>query len=99
MEGRNLEGQPGRKQATLRSNFDKAAAWARLNQRPLYMGQFGSYQNADINSRARWTGSVAREAEEHGFSWAYWEFCSLFGAYDAQINAWREPLLRALISR
>jgi endoglucanase len=42
---------------------------------------------------------MAREAESHGFSWAYWEFCSGFGAYDPKADAWREPLQTALVGK
>ena len=47
--------------------------------------------------RARWTAFVAREAERHGFAWAYWEFASGFGIYDPGAKVWREDLLKALI--
>ena len=82
---------------TLKTNFEKAAAWGRANQRSLYLGEFGSFQSADMDSRARWTSAVAREAEKHGINWAYWEFCSSFGAYDVRTNTWRRPLLEALV--
>jgi endoglucanase len=82
---------------TLQSDFEKAAEWSRRNRRAIYVGEFGALQTADMDSRARWTEAVAREAEKHGFSWSYWEFCSSFGAYDLKAAAWREPLLRALI--
>ena len=82
---------------TLKMNFEKAAAWGREHRRSLYLGEFGSIQTGDIDLRARWTSAVAREAEKHGFNWAYWEFCSGFGAYDVRANTWRRPLLEALI--
>ena len=50
-----------------------------------------------MESRARWTGSIAREAEKHGIAWAYWEFGSGFGVYDPERRLWREPLLDALL--
>ena len=78
----------------LKDGFDKAASWARANRRPLYMGEFGSFHPADMDSRVRWTRAVAREAEEHQISWAYWEF---FALYDPKSNAWREQLLQALL--
>jgi endoglucanase len=83
----------------LAKDFREAAAWASRNRRPLYLGEFGAYQGADLESRVRWTAAVAREAEKNGFSWSYWEFCSGFGAYDAQTSSWRQPLLRALIPK
>ena len=78
-------------------DFAFAAAWARTHGRPLYLGEFGAYSKADMASRARWTACVAREAEQHGMSWAYWEFCAGFGAFDPRKGAWRKDLLDALM--
>ena len=49
-------------QKVLTDGFDKAASWARASHRPLYLGEFGSVQNADMDSRARWTRAVVHEA-------------------------------------
>jgi endoglucanase len=48
------------------------------------------------SSCAHWTDFVAREAERHGFAWAYWEFCSGFGVYDRETGQWKNELLTAL---
>jgi endoglucanase len=77
--------------------FDRAAAWAQAEERPLFLGEFGAYSAADLASRARWTAFVARTAEERGISWAYWEFGSGFGAYDPTRRVWNESLLQALM--
>ena len=78
--------------------FGRVAAWGRKNNRPLYLGEFGAYQAADMPSRARWTDYVARTAERNGMSWAYWGFwrCG-FDAFDPKAEAWIEPLLKALV--
>jgi len=94
--GTTWEGAPG-EQAAIRHDFDLAAAWAKAHGRPLFLGEFGTYDKADMDSRVRWTTFVAREAEAHGWSWAYWEFCAGFGVYDAEQHAFRRPLLEALI--
>ncbi len=74
-----------------------AANWAKSHHRPMYMGEFGAYSKADMESRARWTEYVARKAEELGFSWGYWEFCAGFGVYDPVADAWVDPLKQALL--
>jgi len=84
---------------TMEKDFAKVAAWAKRHQRPIYLGEFGAFSAADMGSRARWTATVARTAEKHGFSWAYWEFASGFGAYDPKANVWREPLRKALLEK
>lgn len=78
--------------------FSTVAGWAKKNNRPLYLGEFGAYQAADMPSRARWTDFVTRTAERNGMSWAYWGFwrCG-FDVFDAQTETWREPLLKAQI--
>ncbi|MEZ4622558.1 MAG: glycoside hydrolase family 5 protein [Caldilineaceae bacterium] len=79
--------------------FDKAASWGETHHRPIFLGEFGAYSKADMASRARWTAFVARTAEEHKISWAYWEFGSGFGVYDREKQAWNEPLLHALLDK
>ena len=81
----------------LAKDFEKAAAWGKKNNRPMYLGEFGAYSAADMDSRAAWTRAIAQEAQKHGFGFAYWEFCSGFGAYDPTADAWRGPLKSALL--
>jgi endoglucanase len=81
----------------LRDDFDKAAAWGKKHNRPIFLGEFGAYSAADIESRARWTATIVREAESRGFGFAYWEFGSGFGAYDPRIGQWNKPLVEALV--
>ena len=81
----------------VRNEFDVVETWAGEHNRPIFMGEFGVYSTADLGSRVRWTNFVAREAEHRGFSWAYWEFCSGFGIYDADTQTWNRYLLQALV--
>jgi len=85
-------------QAAIRKSLDKAAAWAKARNLPVYLGEFGAIAVADMESRAKWTNFMAREAESRGFSWAYWEFCANFGAYDPKTDSWREALKLALVN-
>jgi endoglucanase len=78
-------------------DFDKVEQWARDNARPVWLGEFGAYSKADLASRARWTEFVARDIEQRGMSWAYWEFGAGFGVYDREQNRWNDALLRALV--
>ena len=86
-------------QAKVRADLDKAAAWAKQHNKPLFLGEFGVYNKADMGSRVKWTTFVRSEAEKREMSWAYWEFGSGFGAYDPATNEWREPLKKALVGR
>jgi endoglucanase len=95
-KGETWTGTPAQLEA-LRRDFDKAAKWGEEHKRPMYLGEFGAYSAADMESRATWTQAIAREAESRGFSWSYWEFASGFGAYDKDTGQWRAPLRDALI--
>jgi len=76
-----------------------AADWAKANNRPIFLGEFGSYDRADMDSRARYTRYVARTAEKLGFSWAYWQFDSDFIVYNIDKGQWVTPILNALIDK
>jgi len=87
-------------QRQIRDELDIAVQWSRKHgDIPLFLGEFGAYSKADMDSRVRWTYFVAREAEKRGIAWCYWEFCSGFGAYDPKAGKWREELLNALIPK
>ena len=95
--GSRWDGSAEEKQA-INADLDKAAQWAESENRPLYLGEFGAYSKADMESRVRWTRHVRQEAERRGISWAYWEFAAGFGVFDRESNEWRTELLSALIA-
>lgn len=81
----------------IRADFDVAQRWAQAHDRPMFLGEFGAYDEADMASRARYTAAVARTAEELGWSWAYWQFDSDFIVYDIDNGQWVQPIQEALI--
>jgi endoglucanase len=94
--GTTWEGTEAQK-ALLERDLDRAARWSSEQSRPVFLGEFGAYSKADMDSRQRWTAFLARSAEQRGFSWAYWEFGAGFGVYDREAQAWVEPIRRALL--
>lgn len=83
--------------AALNRVLDQAVAWGKANQRPLFLGEFGAYDRAPMESRVRWTAAVTRAAEARGWSWAYWQFDSDFILYDVKHETWVMPIRDALI--
>jgi endoglucanase len=83
----------------IQSALDQVAAWSKANRRPVYVGEFGAYSKADKASRVIWTRTMVREFEARGFSWAYWEFASGFGAWDPGEKAWRRDILSGLLQK
>jgi len=79
------------------TDFAKAQAWSEQHKRPLYLGEFGVYDKADMDSRARYTSFMARHIESLGWSWGYWQFDSDFVVYDIDNDRWVVPLRDALL--
>lgn len=94
--------------AVINQDFDRIAFWAnsRVHPVPIFLGEFGSLSIADQASRVRWTAAVRQSAEEHSFSWGYWDLCDtgsptfgMFGCYVYPLSKgkWDEDVLKALI--
>lgn len=86
-------------EARIKADYDKVGAWSKANDRPVLMGEFGAYEKSGtpMAARARYTATVRREAEAHGFPWAYWQFDSDFILYDIDRDRWVEPIRQALV--
>ena len=95
-EGTKWTGTDAERQA-ITDDLDKAVTWSVKHRRPLFLGEFGTFNKADMESRARWTKFMADEALKRKIGFAYWEFCSGFGAYDPDKNEWIEPIKQALL--
>ena len=85
--------------AALDADFDGVQAWAKANDRPILLGEFGAYDKTGTPEamRAAYIESVAREAERHGFGWAYWQFEGDFVVWDMKNQRWVEPIRKALL--
>lgn len=81
----------------VQDDFAKVATWAKTHNRPIFLGEFGAYDKAPMESRVRYTEAVARTAESLGWSWAYWQFDNDFILYDIKARRWVEPIRAALI--
>ncbi len=71
--------------------------WAAVNDRPIFMGEFGTYEAVDSASRALYTEYLAAGFSQAGFSWALWNFTSDFGVWNDSAGVWRRYLLDALL--
>ncbi|MES2308190.1 MAG: glycoside hydrolase family 5 protein [Verrucomicrobiota bacterium] len=86
----------GDEKEAIRADLDHAVRWWETNRRPIWIGEFGSYSKADLESRCRWMEFMVRECEWRHLPWAYWEFAAGFGVYDRFQQKWNSPLLRSL---
>jgi endoglucanase len=78
----------------VQGDFAAIGRWAR--GRPVYLGEFGVYEKAGIESRANYLSFISRSAELEGWAWAYWQFDHDFALFDWEQDRWEAPLLRAL---
>ena len=83
--------------ATIANQLDMAATFAQQHHLPVYMGEFGTIDHADPQSRAAWTRLTRVEAERRGFGWAYWDDGGSFKAYDRSTRTWVPYLKSALL--
>jgi endoglucanase len=84
-----------RKQIT--DALDNAVRWNQATGYPLHLGEFGTYEKADMNSRVAYTRFARDEIEKRGIGWTYWEFGSNFGVFSPKTGQWVEPIRRALL--
>ena len=95
--GTTWRGTPDEKKAVM-DDFSTAVAWSKQHNRPLYLGEFGAYSKADMESRVQWLRFVREQAEQNGISWAIWDLMGTsFGIYDESKRHWVEPLKDALL--
>ncbi len=81
----------------LSEDFARVQKWSLAEKRPILLGEFGAYDKAPMESRARYAAALARTAESLGWAWAYWQFDSDFIVYDIDRDRWVEPILKALV--
>lgn len=83
--------------ALLVAPLEVARQWGAASNRPVWVGEFGSYGLGPYASRVTYS-RIARDAmESRGMTWAYWEFAAGFGFYDPATGAVRTELRDALL--
>ena len=71
--------------------------WSAERDRPVFMGEFGTYFKADSISRALWTEYLTRQLDASRIGWALWNFSSDFGIVNDTTEAWKGYLMKALL--
>jgi len=63
-----------------------ARAWSDYYGRPVHIGEFGCYVNADPESRARFLAAFRQALDEQKLGWAMWDWSANFRYWDKQKN-------------
>ena len=77
--------------------MDHILDWAKKNNRPVFIGEFGAGDHADTTSKALYFSCIRQQAELHGFSWGVFNFAVQFSLYNQSAKTWNQSLLQALI--
>ncbi|MCW1916194.1 glycoside hydrolase family 5 protein [Luteolibacter sp. GHJ8] len=64
--------------------LDDAAAWSTHFGRPIHIGEFGCFKEADPASRERYIRDFRKAAEKRRMPWAMWDWKAGFGYWDAE---------------
>lgn len=75
----------------------RAAQFAAEHGHPMFLGEFGVYEEVPLDQRVKWTRAMRETAEAHGFGWCYWDYATTFKAYNIDRETWIRSLLSALV--
>jgi endoglucanase len=87
--------------AKLNGDFDKVADWAKTNDRPILLGEYGTYAKfSAMDDRVAWTRAISKAAADRGFARIAWEFSEGpdgFTLYDQDKGQWVDPIKNAVL--
>ena len=76
-----------------------ARAWSDYYGRPVHVGEFGCYTNADPASRVRFLAAFRRELDGQKLGWAMWDWSAGFRYWDGENNQPVPGLREALFGK
>jgi endoglucanase len=82
---------------TIQEEFDFATDFTKRTGLPIYLGEFGAGDNADMASRVTWTRMVRKEAERRGIGWCAWDDSGSMKVFDRATRRWEEEIRDALL--
>jgi endoglucanase len=78
--------------------FDAVDTFVVGTRLPIYLGEWGVGDGADLDSRVHYLHEVRAEAEARGIGWAIWENGNAYELLDPATGVWQEELVDALLS-
>lgn len=83
--------------ANMASDLDKALDAQNRHGMPVFVGEFGVYEEVPAEQRARWTRAMREGLESRGMGWCYWDYATTLKAYDQVEEAWLPEIRAALL--
>jgi endoglucanase len=84
-------------EAEVTGELQRAADFASDNNIPVFVGEFGVYEEAAQAERVQWTRYVREESERLGMSWCAWDLAGAFPIYDTSMQTFDSQLSDALL--
>ncbi len=78
----------------IRELLDLARDWSLHFGRPVHLGEFGSHNIGELESRTRYSKDVRTLADARGIPWTLWDWKATFGYWDPENN---RPLFRSAL--
>lgn len=76
---------------------DLAAEFAAERGQPIFLGEFGVYEDVPLDQRVAWTRAMREAAEARNIGWCYWDYATTFKAYNLERETWIRSILSALM--
>jgi endoglucanase len=73
--------------AAFGDSLQLASVWSQYYGRPVHVGEFGAYELADANSRARFYHDMRYSMDVLGLGWATWDWKTGFKYWDSALDA------------
>lgn len=83
--------------ANMASDLDKALSAQNRFGMPVFVGEFGVYEEVPIAQRALWTRAMREGLESRGMGWCHWDFATTLKAYDQSTETWLPEIKAALL--
>jgi endoglucanase len=79
-----------------RGKLRQARQWSDYYGRPVHVGEFGCYEKADPQSRARFYAAFRQTLDDLGLGWAMWDWKAGFKYWDTQADGPAPGMRQAL---
>lgn len=64
---------------------------------PVYLGEWGVGDGADLDSRINWLRAVRGQADARGIGWSIWDDGNAFALFEPETGTWQDELVDALL--
>ncbi len=94
-----VEWGTGEDRARMAAVLDRALVVQAKHGMPVFVGEFGVYEEVPIDQRASWIKALRQGLEARGMGWCHWDFATTLKAYDMENEQWLPEIRDALLGQ